>query len=88
MARQRIEVSDRQRLVADRIRELREARGWSQEYLAHEAKVNRSYFAVLESGRRNPTIETLCKVAAALGVDVADLVRGAQDLPGRPKSAP
>lgn len=76
-------VTPRQRLVGDRVRERRQNRGLSQEAMALEAGLHRSYIAQLEGGRRNPSLDTLAKVAVALRCDLADLVRGAQNESGR-----
>jgi transcriptional regulator with XRE-family HTH domain len=46
----------------------------SQEALAVDAGVDRSYVGRLERGVENPTVETLDKLAAALGVAAAELL--------------
>lgn len=79
-------VTPRQRLLGDHVRRLRHGAGLSQEALALKAGVNRSYYASLEAGRRNASLETICRLALALGCDAADLVRGAQAKRGRPAS--
>jgi transcriptional regulator with XRE-family HTH domain len=61
------------RLLAERIKSLRTARGWSQEDLAERASMQRSYLADLERGRRNPSVRTLVKIANALAVTVPGL---------------
>jgi XRE family transcriptional regulator, regulator of sulfur utilization len=76
-------VTQRQRLFGDHVRQRRHDAGLSQEALAHRAGVNRSYYASLEAGRRNPSLETICRLAVALGCDAADLVRGTQARRGR-----
>lgn len=81
-------TSARQRLVGDRIRDHRRALKMSQEAMALASGVNRSYVASLEAGRRNPSLETLCRLALGLRCDVAELVGGAQAAAGRPKSSP
>jgi transcriptional regulator with XRE-family HTH domain len=60
--------------LAERIKTLREARGWTQEQLAERAAMQRSYLADLELGRRNPSVRTLVKVANAFGIAVAELL--------------
>ena len=74
----------RQRELGLRIRVKRTELALSQEQLAHRAGLHRTYIASLESGERNPGLHTLVKLALALGVDVADLVRGLQALDARP----
>jgi hypothetical protein len=39
--------------------------------------------ALLEAGQRNPSVDTLAKLALALAVDIAELVPGLQNLLGR-----
>ena len=61
--------------MARNIRRLRLAKGWSQEQLAIEAgDLRQALISDLENGRGNQRLGTLKKVAAALGVKVADLL--------------
>lgn len=73
----------RLRLFGDLVREHRHRIGLSQEALALRAGINRSYYASLEAGRRNASLETICRLALALGCDAADLVRGTQSAEGK-----
>ena len=50
------------------------SRGWSQENLAFESGIHRTYISGVERGIRNPTVEVLAKIAAALGVPPAELL--------------
>ena len=54
------------------LRRLRKRRGISQATLAHSAQVNRTYLTGLETGRRNPTLLTVSRIADALGVSVGE----------------
>ena len=56
-----------------RVRELRKARGFSQEELAHRAGLHYTYVGGIERGERNPALINIGKIAAALGVSLADL---------------
>jgi transcriptional regulator with XRE-family HTH domain len=78
-------VTSRLRVFGDLVRDQRNSAGLSQEALALKAGVNRSYYASLEAGRRNASLETICRLAVALECDAADLVRGTQAVEGRPK---
>ena len=49
-----------------RIRVARETRGWSQEDLAYEAGLDRTYVGGIERGERNVALLNLNKIAAAL----------------------
>jgi transcriptional regulator with XRE-family HTH domain len=53
----------------------RAARNISQEELAFQADVDRTFVSRLERGIRQPTITTLIGVGQALGVSAADLVK-------------
>ena len=52
---------------------LRLAKGWSQEVLAEEASIDRSYMSGVERGVRNVSVLNLARIAKALGVHVAFL---------------
>lgn len=52
----------------------REDRGWSQEELAFECGLHRTYISGVERGVRNPTVLVLQKIAKALQVPTADLL--------------
>ena len=52
--------------VARNVRALRKVVGLSQEELAHEAEVDRTYVSQVERGKRNMTIWVLARLAAAL----------------------
>jgi transcriptional regulator with XRE-family HTH domain len=59
---------DIRRRVGRNIKELREDRGWSQEELAFESGLHRTYISGVERGVRNPTVIVLDRIAIALGV--------------------
>lgn len=48
----------------------------TQEELAHESDIDRSYIGGVERGERNLTFTILCKIARALKCDVASLTKG------------
>lgn len=56
-----------------RVRALRTAKGWSQEQLAAEAKLDRTYIGGIERGERNPSLVNIHRIAKALKVVVRDL---------------
>jgi transcriptional regulator with XRE-family HTH domain len=62
------------RTVAMRIKALREKRGWTQQQLADEAGISRTYLARIETARHDPTLTSLEKIARALKVKVGRLV--------------
>jgi transcriptional regulator with XRE-family HTH domain len=61
-------------LVAWNLRRLRVKRVLSQESLAVDAGVDRSYVGRIERGVENPTVETLDRLAKALEVPTAELL--------------
>ena len=62
-----------QRSLGERIRDARKEKGWTQEDLAYEAEIDRSYIGGVERGERNVTFSMLCRIARALGCDLASL---------------
>ncbi len=59
--------------VGGNIRRIRLEADWSQEDLAFEAGLDRTYISGVERGVRNPTITVIAEIAAALGVPVSEL---------------
>jgi transcriptional regulator with XRE-family HTH domain len=64
-----------QRALGDRVRALRAAKGWTQERLVEASGLDRSFIAQIESGRRNPSLRTIARLARGLQVEIADLFR-------------
>jgi transcriptional regulator with XRE-family HTH domain len=62
-------------LLGRNVRAARVARGMSQEQLAFEAEMKRSYVSDLERGTRNPSVRALGRLARALGLEPAELLR-------------
>ena len=65
---------DARERLAKNLRRLRQQRGWSQEQLAFEARIHRTYISDLERGARNPTITVVDKLATTFGVRVGELL--------------
>ncbi|WP_227982157.1 helix-turn-helix domain-containing protein [Nocardia spumae] len=57
--------------VGARVRQLREAQGFSLSELARRSRVGKGSLSELESGQRNPTLETLYALTTALGVPLS-----------------
>lgn len=74
---------DIRRRVGRNLRRLRDERGLSQEELAFEAELHRTYISGVERGIRNPTIEVLAKIAAALGIPPHQLLEPHQTTAAR-----
>jgi DNA-binding XRE family transcriptional regulator len=62
--------------LSARIAELRRKNGMTQEKLAEEAEIDRVALANIETGRRNPTVMTVYKIARALDLRVEDIFKG------------
>lgn len=62
-------------LVGWNIRRLRVARGISQERLAYDTGIDRSYLGGVERGGENPTVDVLDRIAAVLKCPLAELFR-------------
>lgn len=60
------------------IQDFRAACGYSQEELALRSDTHRTYMGGVERGERNPTYSKLLSFAAALEIDVAELIRAAR----------
>lgn len=58
-----------------RLRELRQAKGWSQEDLAFKAGLHRTYVSSAERGERNVALLNIHRLAEALKVDPCELLR-------------
>ena len=65
---------DLRQVFAANLRRLRHAKGISQEDLAYEADVNRTYLSKLEKGVSYPGLEIIAKLADTLGVEPAELL--------------
>ncbi len=68
-------VSPQRQAFADNVRVAREKAGLTQEQLAWAAGLHQTEIARIESGRRNPGLDTVFKVARGLGVRSGDLFR-------------
>lgn len=62
------------RALGWRVRQLREAKGWTQERLADRVALDRSYIAGIEAGLRNPSFKALGKIARGFGVSLSELL--------------
>jgi transcriptional regulator with XRE-family HTH domain len=61
--------------LAMRVKRLRKARKLTQEALAKRSGVSHGYLARLEIGMHDPSLTTLAKLAKALKVKLADLLK-------------
>jgi transcriptional regulator with XRE-family HTH domain len=68
-------------ILGQRIRARRRELGLSQEGLAHEAGLDRSYVGRIERGEHNLTFVSLMKLCRAMRCDVAALTGGLPSVP-------
>lgn len=59
--------------LKENIKYYRSNKGWSQQELAEKSDVSTSYIAEIELGRRNPSLNTLLKIATGLGIETYQL---------------
>ena len=63
------------KIVGNAIALFRKRQGVSQEVLSGLADMGRTHLSAIERGERKPTLETLYRIANALGVNMSDIVR-------------
>ena len=63
-----------QKNLAARVKSLRTGLGMSQEAMALEAGIDRTYASQIERGVSNPSLRVICAVAEILGVEPVDLL--------------
>ncbi len=63
-------------ILGRNVRQARLQKGISQEELAFQADMKRSYLSDLERGVRNPSIKAIGRLASALGVEPSSLLVG------------
>lgn len=63
-------------LFGSNVRALRVAQGLSQEAFANTCGLHRTYIGQVERGERNLSLDTMERIAAALQLDVSDMLRG------------
>lgn len=66
-------------VFARNLRALRQAKGISQEELAHLAGIDRTYVSALERCVYNASIDVVDRLANVLGVEAAELLRRSSD---------
>ena len=62
-----------QKQFGQRLRELRLAKGLSQEELAFKVGVHRTYLGSVERGERNPALKNIASIARALDITLREL---------------
>jgi len=70
--------------LGKRLKQCRHAADKSQETLAFDACIDRTYISAIERGMANPSIETLANICYALGVTLAELFEPLSGVPLAP----
>ena len=65
---------DIKKKFGQKIKDLRLARGWSQEKLAQKADLDRTYITGIETGKRNVSIVVIEKLGIALNEKIIELL--------------
>lgn len=61
-------------MLGNKLREARLRAGLTQEELAYEADVDRTYISMLENDRKSPTVEMLFRICQPLGTTASQLL--------------
>jgi transcriptional regulator with XRE-family HTH domain len=67
---------DLKRAFGQRVRDLREARGWSQEQAEQHCGLHWTYIGQVERGERNLTLLSMQKFARGFKIGLAELFKG------------
>lgn len=62
--------------LGERIKELRKKSGLSQEKFALKIDMDRTYFATVESGKRNISLQNIERIAKGLDISISELFEG------------
>jgi len=65
------------------LKHLREEKGLSQEELAFESGLHRTYISLIERGKRSPSLRTVERIALALGSRLSAVMSEVDKYPGR-----
>ena len=63
-------------MFGERVRELREKTGMTQEKLAQAADLTTSFVSTVERGQKMPSLNTILKLARGLRIDAGELLSG------------
>jgi transcriptional regulator with XRE-family HTH domain len=77
-------MEDIRKRFGARVRQLRNDQGWSQESFADKAGLHRTYVGAIERGEQNISLVNIEKIAATLGVSLAELFSAFRDTPTPP----
>jgi transcriptional regulator with XRE-family HTH domain len=66
---------DARKRLGINVQRLRRGKKLSQEELAHRARIHQTYLSGIETGKRNPSVRVLERLARGLGADIQELFR-------------
>ena len=66
-------------LLARNVRRIRAEKGWSQEEAAAASAIHPTYWSQIETGKRNPSLMVVARIAQGLGVPLAELFQDDED---------
>ncbi|WP_417398225.1 helix-turn-helix domain-containing protein [Gimesia chilikensis] len=66
-------------MLGDVLRHFREEAGMTQEALAFEAGVDRTYISQLERNKKSPTVDVLFRLCDAMGIKASELIVRVED---------
>ena len=70
-----MKIPKHRKILGENIRTHRRNLGWSQEKLAEKADLHHNYIGDIERGEENVSVDALVRIAAAMKVNLSDLVR-------------
>jgi transcriptional regulator with XRE-family HTH domain len=65
--------------LGNRIRLMRDEQDLTQHAFSKMVEINRSYLVDVEHGKRNVSIDNLCKISRGLGISLSELCEGTDD---------
>ncbi len=68
-------MSNPAKKLGDNIRRIRLAKDMTQGDLCRKLGLDRAYMSNIESGKKNPTLSTIERIAKALGVSIEELMK-------------
>ena len=68
-------MSNPAKKLGENIRRIRLTKDMTQGDLCRKLEVDRAYMSNIESGKKNPTLSTIAKLAKALGVTINELLK-------------
>lgn len=66
-------VRNERRILGGAVKRIREAREIKQDALATTAEIHFAYLSNIEHGKKQPSVDVMCRLANALGVDLDDI---------------